>query len=280
MSGYRVVDSEFQSGVSGLKEYYKTSVGYQKHLLLKKYDYFERFVSCVCCVSSPSDLILDLGCGTGQSTGSIAARGRTVIGSDISDLFIREASKESLCRFVTSDAARLPFQDHIFDVICAMEFIEHVWPVDTILMEMNRVLKPGGRIVIVSPNLVSPMWPIRDLPGMVARRKFRAPLYANYLEAISFFCRALRLTVKKKLARIPEFISRHPDLEHADDGGDFDAVYHSNALDLSRFLRNHGYRVKLHVLPQKSSYAYLRECIARFMGSMWTSFALVGTKPT
>jgi len=287
MSDAKMSSLQIQPGLDAgtlaeLRQYYKTSVGYREHLQLKGAAYFERFVAVVCDCSSASDLILDLGCGTGESTGEIARRGRKVIGTDISSLFMQSQARNSsstFCRFVTSDASRLPFSDHSFDVVCAMEFIEHVWPVEGVLGEMHRVLKPDGRIVIVSPNLLSPLWPLRDFLQMLTRHRFRPPLYSSYQEALSFLRRSCHLSLKKMLSIKPEFISRRPDLGHADFGGDFDAVYFSNARDISLFLRQTGYRVRLAVDPSGSIRSLLRTWAARIMGSMWTSFTLLGTKP-
>ena len=56
------------SHLAELKEYYKHSEGYRAHLEAKGPAYFEEFVEVVVSSSSPSDRILDVGCGTGEST--------------------------------------------------------------------------------------------------------------------------------------------------------------------------------------------------------------------
>ncbi len=265
-----------------LKEYYRSSEGYRAHLEAKGPAYFEEFVDFVRGCSSPGDRILDVGCGTGESTRQIMLRNRKVVGTDLSRLFMQPhgISHNIEPPFVTSDASRLPFPDRSFDVVCAMEFIEHVWPVEAVLREMDRILKPPGRIVMMSPNLLSPMWPLRDLPKMVLHRRFRPPFYASYREAAAFFFRCCRLSARKMLSRHPQFVPREPDLEHADGGGDYDSVYCSNARDILLFFRKAGYKVQFARGECTSFRCWVRRSISRFCGSLWTSFLLKATKST
>jgi SAM-dependent methyltransferase len=272
--------SPSSDALAELKEYYKASEGYRAHLKAKDPAYFEDFVKVVRECSSSADRILDIGCGTGQSTRLIMECNRRVIGTDLSKLFMRSGgnSPDANPRFITSDASHLPFADHSFDVLCAMEFIEHVWPVEAILCEMDRVLKPSGRLVLMSPNLLSPLWPVRDLPEMVMHRRFRPPFYTSYREAAAFFGNSCRLTLRKLVARQPQFVPRKPDLRHADSGGDYDSVYCSNARDLLLFFQQLGYEVEFAKPECPSLGRSLRRSLAKSCGSVWTSFLLKCTK--
>lgn len=263
-----------------LKDYYKTSEGYRAHLEAKNEVYFEQFVDVVRRCSSPGDRILDIGCGAGLSTRQILRANRSVIGTDLSRLFMQRqgTSRDMLPSFVSSDASRLPFADNSFDVVCSMEFIEHIWPVEAVLREMDRVLKPSGRLVMMSPNLLSPLLPLRDLPEMVLHRRFRPPFYASYSEAAAFFHRACRLSLKKMLSREPQFVPRAPDLTQADAGGDYDSVYCSNARDVLLFFRNAGYEVRFASGVCTSFRCWVRRAVARVCGSLWTSFLVKATK--
>jgi phosphatidylethanolamine/phosphatidyl-N-methylethanolamine N-methyltransferase len=101
------------------------------------------------------DVVLDLGIGTGASLPSYPQHGR-IIGVDLSSGMLREARKKIEQRRMThatvfqADALRLPFGDDTFDHI----FISHVISVVSdpykLVMEAQRVAKPGARIVIVN----------------------------------------------------------------------------------------------------------------------------------
>lgn len=263
-----------------LKEYYKSSEAYRTHLQAKGPVYFEQFVDVVCGCSSPADSILDLGCGTGESTREIMQRNRNVVGTDLSKLFMQPqvGCGNAKPLFVTSDASQLPFSDLSFDVVCAMEFIEHVWPVEVVLREIDRIVKPSGRIVLMSPNLLSPVWPLRDLPDMLLHRRFRPPFYGSYSEAAAFFRRSCRLSLSKMLSEEPLFVPREPNLEHAEGGGDYDSVYCSNARDILLFFRKAGYEVRFAQGACRSFRCRVRRLVAKGLGSLWTSFLLTATK--
>ena len=47
-------------------------------------------------------------------------------------------------QYISADAYALPFENRQFDVVCAMDFLEHVEHPEKAIQEMSRVLKPGG----------------------------------------------------------------------------------------------------------------------------------------
>ena len=103
----------------------------------------------------PTDLVLDLGIGTGASLGFYPRHGN-VIGVDLSSGMLREARKKIREQNMThatvfqADALHLPFADDTFDHV----FISHVITVVSdpymLVREAQRVAKPGSRIVIVN----------------------------------------------------------------------------------------------------------------------------------
>lgn len=266
--------------LDGLKDYYKRSEGYKEHLAGKTEAYFAGYVGVLCSVTKASDLVLDLGCGTGTSTRLIAGRGRSVVGCDISSLFLRsgEDTTRGCISFAAADAARLPFPDGGFDAVGAMEFIEHVWPVEPVLREMARVIKPEGRLIISSPNLLSPLWPLRDLPGMLRRGRFRPPHYTNFGEALSYFLSCSATTAKKYCSKRPNFLPRHPEIVGADGGGDFDAAYFAHPRDIILFMRSLGF-VAEYARGQATPVAMSAKMrLASLLGGLWGSFTLVAKR--
>ena len=106
---------------------------------------------------------LDIGCGPGTFIGLLPP-GVKSTGIDIAEDQIAFAGSRYGTdgrRFVRIDSLqRLPFEDGCFDVVTAVEFIEHLSTADTsaMLKECLRVLRPGGRIILTTPNYAS-LWP-------------------------------------------------------------------------------------------------------------------------
>ena len=106
--------------------------------------------------------VLDVGSAAGAVSVMLADRGFTVDGIDISDQMVGWA-RERVARegrqgltFQVADIDALPFKDGEFDAIVAMGVIEYLENDQKALDELVRVLRPGGRIVLTTPNLISP----------------------------------------------------------------------------------------------------------------------------
>jgi 2-polyprenyl-3-methyl-5-hydroxy-6-metoxy-1,4-benzoquinol methylase len=101
------------------------------------------------------DRALDLGCGDGAFTAELAAAGAaSVIGVDVAEAaLVRARARHPGIRFerVPFDGA-LGFADGRFDVVWASEVIEHVADTARLLSELRRVLAPGGRLLLTTPN--------------------------------------------------------------------------------------------------------------------------------
>ncbi len=106
--------------------------------------------------------VLDLGCGTGLNTPSIAKHFPNTVACDV-DPGLETATKNFLSSFhikipvITYHGNKLPFKDDTFDIVNCVEVIEHAENPDLMLSEINRVLKPDGILHITSPNKY---WPI------------------------------------------------------------------------------------------------------------------------
>ena len=91
--------------------------------------------------------VLDIGCGAGFLTNVLAKEGHRVTGIDLSAKSLDVAQKKDMTRsvrYLQLDAFGLPFADHSFDVVCAMDFLEHVEMPGQIVREAARLLRPGG----------------------------------------------------------------------------------------------------------------------------------------
>lgn len=99
--------------------------------------------------------VLDVACGEGYGTNILAAVARVATGLDISMEAVGHASAEYVrenLSFVAGSAAELPFPDATFDLVVSFETIEHHDRHEEMISEIHRVLRPGGLLIISSPN--------------------------------------------------------------------------------------------------------------------------------
>ena len=104
--------------------------------------------------------ILDIGCGSGEYILTILKMGGVCSGQDISSNFVNNAlnmlKKENFKADIKiGDAAKLLFDDNYFDAVFSADFFEHIdyEQKNQVISEVYRVLKPGGRLTIKTPNL-------------------------------------------------------------------------------------------------------------------------------
>ena len=95
----------------------------------------------------PPFKILDVGCGAGLLSNSLAKLGYTVTGIDLSQSSLDVAKKVDATNSVTylnANAYSLPFADASFDAVFAMDVLEHVEEPQLLISEAARMLKPKG----------------------------------------------------------------------------------------------------------------------------------------
>jgi ubiquinone/menaquinone biosynthesis C-methylase UbiE len=109
----------------------------------------------------PGDTVLDVACGLGYGSAVIAAETgcRAVIGIDNSEFAIEYATSTTASRypcveFRCGDAAHLSnLEDNSVDFVTSFETLEHLPDPEGFLAEINRVLRPGGRVIVSVPNM-------------------------------------------------------------------------------------------------------------------------------
>ena len=94
--------------------------------------------------------ILNIGCGTGGTVPVLSKFGR-VINIDTSDEAISICRKLAVSNLVITDGRVLPFQEESCELAVALDVLEHIENDLDALKEWNRLLKPGGKLVLTVP---------------------------------------------------------------------------------------------------------------------------------
>lgn len=91
--------------------------------------------------------VLDIGCGAGFLTNALSKAEHQVFGIDLSQMSLQLAQKTDATQkavYQFANAYSLPYPDQMFDVVCAMDLLEHVEEPALVISEASRVLKRGG----------------------------------------------------------------------------------------------------------------------------------------
>lgn len=97
--------------------------------------------------------VLDLGCGSGGLLAAVPSP-KAAVGADLAWPALREARKRGLAVVrATLENRRLPFRSDAFDRVTCMDVVEHLFDPRPLLGEAHRVLRPGGLLVLQTPNV-------------------------------------------------------------------------------------------------------------------------------
>jgi ubiquinone/menaquinone biosynthesis C-methylase UbiE len=157
--------------------------------------------------------LLDLGCGTGRFLDSVKQvwPRLPIIGLDMSEAYIRHAKRElkrwSQIRFIVGKAEALPLPDNNQDAVTSI-FLVHELPPKIrrrVLSECARVLKPGGRLVLID-SLQRGDRP--DYEGMLELfpQSYHEPYYESYTR--EDFCALAAQCGLKYIRTINVFVSK------------------------------------------------------------------------
>ncbi len=126
---------------------------------------YPRLLAEIVRYAKPDDVVLDAGCGSGRvfrhrQAGNV----RRIVGIDVTD---EPRENENLTDAAKGDLGKLPFRDDQFDIAIISHVAEHLTDPKAVFGELARVLKPGGRLLLLTPNrwhyvpLVARLFPMR-----------------------------------------------------------------------------------------------------------------------
>jgi ubiquinone/menaquinone biosynthesis C-methylase UbiE len=103
----------------------------------------------------PEETILDIACGTGELERLLLEQNshQSMVGIDLSSQMLAQAQQKlqgfPTVKFQVATARSLPFADHQFDVVLSANSFHYFDSPEIVLQEMRRVLKPGGRLLLL-----------------------------------------------------------------------------------------------------------------------------------
>ena len=181
----------------------------------------------VCRHVEAGDRILDLGCGTGELTRTLAEGGIRATGCDISPQMLRRAVREPGDRadWVQLEPGwrTLPFTSGAFDAVVVASVLEYVAEPAAVLAECTRVTRPGGVVLYTVPDLRHPVrwaeWLVqaltKALPGPAVSfssrwNRYRAYLYTSRQRHRLRWWLAVSASVGLRPVRYPGRAARSP----------------------------------------------------------------------
>ena len=151
-------------------------------------------------------IVLDIACGEGYGSNILAQEANLVTGVDIDQETITDALKKYQKKnlsFLQGAIENIPCAPHSFDVVISFETLEHTTEHTKMLEEIKRVLKPGGILIISTPEKKA----FTDIPGSHSPFHKKELYEKEFAELLNFFFR-FRIVLNQDLF-ISSFIA-HP----------------------------------------------------------------------
>ena len=148
--------------------------------------------------------VIDLGCGAGFLTNALARAGHEVTGVDLSEGSLEMAKLSDPTKsvhYIKADVTQVPLPSHRFDVVCAMDLLEHVNDPKQVIKEAARLLKPGGVFFFHTFNRTFMSWllVIKGVDWFVKNAPPNMHVYDLFItpEELTEWCKEMELQVKE-----------------------------------------------------------------------------------
>jgi len=132
-----------------------TAEGYDEWIVNEFQDQYEVNWNILTKYMDPTLRVLDVGCGPGSLSIRLSQKCHEVWGVDVTPEMIQVAEKKlafepANVSFQQADACDLPFESHSFDTVMSVNALQTMDQPEMALVEMNRVLKPGGGLLLIT----------------------------------------------------------------------------------------------------------------------------------
>ena len=131
--------------------------------------------------------VLDIGCGGGLLTNYLAQEGHQVSGIDLSSSSLEIGIKNDLSKTVEykeANAYELPYQNGSFDVVAAMDVLEHVENPEKVISQASRVLRKNGLFFFhtFNRNLLSYLLVIKGVEWFIPNTPKNMHVYSLFIK--------------------------------------------------------------------------------------------------
>ena len=144
---------------------------------------FGKIINSLALPQNPN--ILDIGSSTGTNLRLLADLGQTNIrGLDMSPEARDFCAEKGLAEVLLGDIKDIPYEDNSVDLALATDVIEHIDEDDLALIEIYRILKPGGYLLLTVPAFQS-LWGIQDDVSQ-HKRRYKKKWFNNLVKSSGF----------------------------------------------------------------------------------------------
>ena len=196
---------------------------------------------------------LEIGCGNGRFYRTLQRAGFSgrYLGTDVADWIVRDCRRRHPeASWIAASAYDLPFAGRSFDVCFSYGVVESFIHPEKALAEMLRILKPGGRLVLLFPDFVESGQLGSQLTGLSPGRATTKLRRRRWLDAaLTFYDQRFRLpralrASRKQVGPFPVNLAPvaldHPSVTLPD----YDAVYVSSKADMEEWASARGLAVE------------------------------------
>lgn len=158
---------------------------------------------------SPTDRVLDVGCGTGQFVVAIAPLAAHATGADLTPAMLDKARAQQAragvanVDWLQADSAHLPIADGAFDIVTSRSMLHHAADPAATLVEMRRVCAPGGRIAVLDLTPAPDKSPAFDAIELLRDPSHARTLTADELRALGADLGLEELEVRPRATDLP-----------------------------------------------------------------------------